>query len=149
MKNQRTMQLAAAVSAGALSLSLAAAPLPAAAAAPLPPSAGGIVSPLYAIITRMDQDLTLLSGGIMQCEGYTKVNSAYSAKTIVELQQNNGGWKTIKTWVKTGGTAAEIDETQAVAKGYDYRLLVTHSAYNANGTLAEIKQLPSNTVPYK
>lgn len=35
MKNQRTMQLAAAVSAGALSLSLAAAPLPAAAAAPL------------------------------------------------------------------------------------------------------------------
>lgn len=149
MKNQRTMQLAAAVSAGALSLSLAAAPLPAAAAAPLSPSAGGIVSPLYAIITSMDQELNLLSGGVMSCYGGTTVTAFYSAKTIVELQQNNGGWKTIKTWVKTGGTSAEIDETQAVVKGYDYRLLVTHSAYNANGTLAEIKQLPSNTVPYK
>ena len=149
MTNQRTMQLAAAVSAGALSLSLAAAPLPAVAAAPLPPNAGEIVSPLYVAITTMSQDLTLLSGGIMQCKGNTLTVAPYSAKTVVELQQDNGGWKTIKTWTKTGGNFATIKETQAVVKGYDYRLLVTHSAYNANGTLAEIKQQPSNTVPYK
>lgn len=78
-----------------------------------------------------------ISGTTANCIGETYVTSAYTSKVIVELQQYNGGWKTIKTWTKTGGVAAVINENYTINTGYSYCIKVTHKAYNSAGVEVE------------
>lgn len=48
-----------------------------------------------------------------------------------ELQQYNGGWKTIKTWTESrNGPTVMFDKEYAVAKDHSYRLKITASVYS-------------------
>ena len=96
-----------------------------------------IVSPRYTAITNADCEFNL-QNGVAYCKGYTYVQSGYKAGVVVELQKNNGGWKTFKTWTANGGTYATVNETYSVSSGYSYRIKVTHKAYDSTGSLVEV-----------
>lgn len=82
------------------------------------------------------------------CHGETATQYGYTAKVKVELQRYNGGWSTIKTWTDTHSNFADVYEEPSPAKGYSYRLKLTHQAYKGS-TLVETINSTSNTVYYK
>lgn len=85
---------------------------------------------------------------IMNCTGKTTVQVGYTAGLTMELQQDNGGWDTIKTWSTSGGRSVGLTKSYAVSSGYRYRLKTTHKAYNSNGSLVESIVRYSNIVWY-
>lgn len=127
-----------------LSLQLGALPVSAA----LPSTDGSIVSPSNIVIISTVNDLILKSGGIFECFGSTTVQGGYTAYVKVELQQNDGGWDTIKTWSNKGGTNAYIDQNYAVMSGYSYRLKLTHKSYDSNDNLIETITKYSDIIYY-
>ena len=128
---KRITAFAAAV---AMCLSLQLGAMPASAALP---STGDIVSPNYIVINATENDFVLKSLGYFECYGSTDVPMGYVAYVKVELQQNDGGWDTIKTWSNKGGTNAFIEQNYAIMSGYSYRLKLTHKAYDSNDNLIE------------
>ncbi len=106
------------------------------------------IMPLNIAITQMNCDLEMSSTGVMDCWGYTSVQSGKKAGVTVELQKStSGGWDTVKTWNKTGSMTVSVDEYHTVSKG-TYQLKVTHKAYNSAGTLIESIVQYSDTVVY-
>lgn len=56
-----------------------------------------------------------------------------------ELQQYDGGWKTIKTWTETkNDSVIRFYKDYAVAKNYSYQLKITASVYDGSTLLEEI-----------
>ena len=96
------------------------------------------VAPANIVITDTYNELYLVSSRTVSCFGRTKTPSNYIANVVVELQQKNGGWTTIKTWNASNTSSASVDEDYSVAGGYYYRLKLTHRAYNANGVVETI-----------
>lgn len=97
-----------------------------------------IIAPNNIAIDDVTNSLSLISSRKLNCYGKTKVSSGYIANVVVELQQKNGGWTTIKTWNASNTSSASVDEDYSVAGGYYYRLKLTHRAYNANGVVETI-----------
>lgn len=64
---------------------------------------GDPISPYFIAIVSCTNNLTPNSGGRLTCLGKTEVQYGKIAGVTVELQQYNGGWKTIKTWGKVQG----------------------------------------------
>ena len=95
------------------------------------------IAPANIIIAATDNCLEWESGNILYCCGGTQVPYGYEAYVKVELQQYDGGWTTIKTWTDRGGSYAIVERNYAVMSGYDYRLKLTHKAYDSNGNLIE------------
>lgn len=107
----------------------------------------GIVQPRNIIITSCDHDFSIGSLGKLTCSADTEVPSGYTSKTTVELQQNDGGWTTIKTWTDSGSAITSVEKTHYATKGYSYRLKITHQAYRGS-TLVETITDYSNTISY-
>lgn len=126
-----------------LSLQLGALPVSAAL-----PSTGDIISPNYIVINATENDFVLKSLGYFECYGATDVPSGYTAYVKVELQQNDGGWSTIKTWSDKDYISAFVDENYAVMSGYSYRLKLTHKAYDSNDNLIETVTKYSEVIYY-
>lgn len=140
---KRITAFAAAV---AMCLSLQLGTLPVSAA--LPSTGGSIVYPSNIVISITDNELLLRAGGIFECFGATTVPMGYTAYVKVEVQQNDGGWDTIKSWSNKGGTHAFIDQDYAVMSGYSYRLKITHKAYDSNDNLIETITKYSDIIYY-
>ncbi len=100
------------------------------------------------VIINYDYKNLTVNSSSLTCTGETRVPSGYNAKTTVELQQFDGAWYTIKSWSALGGTVANIRETYSPAKGYSYRLKVTHSAYNSGWSLVESFTKTGSSVYY-
>ena len=112
----------------------------------LPPESE-TVSPMYTTITFLENKLNVVDGSL-ECHASTSVKSGYTAKTVVELQAyRSNTWTTIKTWTKTNAYTASVNETYTPSTD-KYRLKVTHSALNANGTVVEYDITCSDTVNY-
>jgi len=111
---------------------------------------GVVITPRNIAIIATDNSLTLGTLGKLTCFGSTDVQYGYEAEVIVELQQYNGGWGTIKTWSARRSSSSAVDEDWYVSKGYSYRLKLTHKAYNPGAT-SPIETIPkySNVVQYK
>jgi len=96
-----------------------------------------------------DNSLTLNSGGRLGCYGGTEVQYGYKADVKVELQQYNGGWRTIKTWTSPiSSSYASVYSDWYVNSGYQYRLQVTHRALNSSNSVVETFVSYSRTVFY-
>ncbi len=106
-----------------------------------------VIAPQNVVITKTDNRLTL-SSGVTTCYGKTSVPTGYTAGVIVELQQMDGSWQTIKTWNAKESVSALIQETYSVSKGYSYQLKVTHTAYNSSGILVEVITKYSDIITY-
>ncbi len=113
-----------------------------------PVSNASIVAPANIIITSTENDFVLKSGGIFECYGETNVPVGYTAYVSVALQQKGSSWSSIKTWSDKGGSNAFVDEKYAVAKGYSYRLKLTHKAYDSSGNLIETITKYSDVINY-
>ena len=61
-----------------------------------------VVAPLYIGLEDVTADLAISSNGYADCSGAAYVRSGYSVTVVMELQQKNGTWQTIKTWSKSG-----------------------------------------------
>lgn len=72
----------------------------------------------------------------------------YFVKIIIELQQKNGTWKTIKTWTEQGSVDAFVKGSYRVANKYNYRVAATAKVYNSSGSLVESKTSYSGEVYY-
>ena len=102
----------------------------------LPESIG--IAPANIIIAACDNYLIWDSSGVLEVYGGTQVPYGYEAYVKVELQRKNGSsWTTIKTWTDQGGSYAMVRSYYAVMGEYDYRLKLTHKAYDSNGNLIE------------
>lgn len=104
-------------------------------------------SPFFVAISTAARNLELFSGGRVLCSADTVVRHGYIAKVTVELQQDDDGWTTIKTWSDKADDFAVVEKEYYVAKGYDYRLKVSHQSYDGS-TLLETHNANSNTVTY-
>ena len=104
------------------------------------------IAPANIIISSTENYLAYSSGSVLTCYGFTEVPYGYTAYVKVELQQYDGGWTTIKTWTAQGGSGATVDKLYAVDTDYDYRLKLTHKAYNSSGALIETITKYSNIV---
>lgn len=96
------------------------------------------VAPANIIISATDNYIEWVGTNTLEIAGGTEVPHGYEAYVLVELQQKNGSsWKTIKTFTDQGGSYAMVSRYYAVMSGYDYRLKLTHKAYDSNGNLIE------------
>ena len=108
-----------------------------------------IGTPYFTAILVAENGLTLNSGGRLTCASGTETRRDYNAGITMELQSNsNGSWGTIKTWSDTSSTDyIYLSKDWYVVKG-TYRLKLTHTAKNTNGTIAETFTNYSRTVVY-
>lgn len=96
------------------------------------------IAPANIIIAACDNYLVWESSGVLEVYGGTEVPPNYDAYVKVELQQKNGtSWTTIKTWTDRYESYAMVSSYYAVMGEYDYRLKLTHKAYDSNGNLIE------------
>lgn len=80
-----------------------------------------VVAPLYIGLEDVTADLAISSNGYASCEGSASVRDNYTVTVVVELQQKNGTWKTIKTWTEQGGVDAFVKGSYRVASKYSQR----------------------------
>ncbi len=96
------------------------------------------IAPANIIIIACDTALEWKGTNTLQVYGGTEVPDGYEAYVKVELQQKNGtSWTTIKTWTDRYEAYAMVSNYYAVMSGYQYRLKLTHKAYDSNGNLIE------------
>lgn len=92
--------------------------------------------------------LKISSAGLSTSQGLVEVDSRYTAKATLELQQKkNGAWQPIKSW-SDSGRAFSIVKNYYVLHGYDYRALLTVRVYDSKNTLIETGSTSSNTYYY-
>ena len=96
------------------------------------------IAPANIIISATENLLEWKSSGTLNVYGGTQVPYGYEAYVKVELQRKNGtSWTTIKTWTDQDTEYAMVGSYYAVTSGYQYRLKLTHKAYDSNGNLIE------------
>lgn len=113
--------------------------------------AQGEMQPLYNDTNRASASLSI-SGGSATCLGKVKPDGAsQSASISMRLQQKKDGrWTNIATWTgsASGGKTASLSKTRSVEKGYNYRLYVSGTIKNSDGSTAESPYKYSGTVRY-
>lgn len=112
--------------------------------------AQGEMQPLYSDTGKAEASLSI-SGGSAECAGRIKPNAGQNANITMRLQQKKDGrWTNIATWTgsATDGKTASLSKTKSVAKGYDYRLYVSGTIKNSDGSTAESPYKYSSTVHY-
>ena len=93
--------------------------------------------------------LKISSAGLSTSQGLVEVDSRYTAKATLELQQKkNGAWQPIKSWADSGADAFSIVKDYYVLHGYDYRAVLTVRVYDSKKTLIETGSTSSNTYYY-
>lgn len=107
------------------------------------------IQPRFTAMIKCWNSLVLGDLGKMQCYGKTEVRNGYIAGVVIELQRDDGkDWTTIKTWSGTDEDYINLEKEWYVTSGYDYRLQVTHSAYDLAGSFVESSVSYSKTVSY-
>lgn len=107
------------------------------------------IQPRFTAMVKCWNSLVLGDLGKMQCYGKTEVRDGYIAGVVIELQRDDGSdWTTIKSWSGTDEDYINLEKEWYVASGYDYRLQVTHSAYDLAGGFIESSISYSQTVSY-
>lgn len=76
--------------------------------------------------------------GISSSNAFCYSVSGYTNKVVCKLQrERTNGWTTLKTWTATGNGYAEVNQDWAVYSGYNYRIVVTFSVLDSDGTVLE------------
>ena len=102
----------------------------------------------YIALTLNSVSLNISSTGLSTSHGMVKVDSRYTAKATLELQQKkNGVWQPIKSW-SDSGISFSIVKDYYVLHGYDYRAVLTVRVYDSKNTLIETGSTSSNTYYY-
>lgn len=103
------------------------------------------ISP-YMLYIRQTTSVLSISGttATVDCSTLGVVGEATNAKTVAELQvQNGSSWTTVETWADTqNGYRASVYENYSVTKEKTYRVKATATAWE--GSQSEIQTVFSN-----
>lgn len=109
----------------------------------------GIISPMYTHIALVGAGLSISSMGRATCGGSVILSDgSCTCSMSIKLQRYTSSWTTVKTWTYSGEDYLDETEYYYITSGYDYRVLVNVSVYNAGGTFVEGASAYSNTVSY-
>lgn len=107
-----------------------------------------IISPYYFAIIGTSATLkeSESESGTLLLQARTTVSYGDTAEVTVQLQKSSSiGWKKVNEWTKSGTTFANI-ETSYIPGCGNFRLEVTHRAYDSDGNLLEEAVTYSSTV---
>ena len=106
------------------------------------------VSPRYVVLKSFFVDLSISTSGRATCSAEANVNSSYTVVITTELQQNDGGWHTIKSQVSNEGIRVNDNMIYYVCSGSDYRVFGTARVYDSKGNCIETVTVSSNVISY-
>lgn len=97
------------------------------------------VEPLYDKISTVYANLSINEDtGIVTCTGRVTAKNTYPVSVYVQLHiLENGSWRQLKSWQKSGTLTAYCSQSYAVYSGYTYRVTVTGYVYNDSGIAIE------------
>lgn len=110
-----------------------------------------VIAPRYEVINYIVATLEIFSSGRAVCDAAaeTFIGSGYTVEVSAELQRKGGSiWSTIDEWSDSGYELAETAGYKYVLSGYSYRLKVTASVYDSDGSLVEARIKYSNVEEY-
>lgn len=108
---------------------------------------------MYVGIDDFRVNLSINGSDIAQCEAYLTTSISCCTPTLaVTLKKSTNGqaWTSVKSWTATGSylLGASVDETIAVASGYQYKLFATGRIFNSEGVVIETAYKNSAAVAY-
>lgn len=112
-----------------------------------------VISPMYVGIANFQVSLSINGSGIAGCSAYlaTSISSCTPTLAVTLKKSTNGqAWTSVKSWTATGTylLGASVDETIAVASGYQYKLFATGRIINSEGLVIETAYKNSAAVAY-
>lgn len=98
-----------------------------------------VIMPRYTYFILLTCGLTIDEDtGISSSNASSLSVDGYTNKIVCKLQrERTNGWTTVKTWTATGIGDAFLDQDWAVYSGYNYRIVVTFSVLDSDGTVLE------------
>ena len=98
-----------------------------------------VIMPRFTYFELLTCGLTIdESTGVSSSNASSYSVPGYTNKIVCKLQrERTNGWTTLKTWTATGTRYADIDQDWAVYSGYNYRIVVTFSVLDSDGTVLE------------
>lgn len=100
----------------------------------------GTIQPFYISTSTIDAKLVIESGKA-NCVGKVKpTSSTYSTSITVTLQRKvDGAWRKFAAWTDSGKglSGASVSESKVLEAGYDYRVFVSGTIKDADGTVLE------------
>lgn len=107
-----------------------------------------IISPRYEILKKFYMGLTISTSGKASCSAKANVSSSYTVVVTTELQQNDGGWRTIKSQLSDKGAWVQDTMSHYVSSGSTYRVLGTAYVYDSRGYCVETETAYSDIISY-
>lgn len=98
-----------------------------------------VIMPRFTYFILLTADFTIDEDtGVSSSNASSFSVDGYTNKIVCKLQrERTNGWTTLKTWTATGIGYASIDQDWAVYSGYNYRIVVTFSVLDSDGTVLE------------
>ena len=107
----------------------------------------GLVESRYATLRSFLATLSI-SEGQASCSVTANTYNSYTTEVTMELQDENSGWQTIKSWTSSGGTSVSSSKKYYVSRNNTYRVVGTVSIYDNSGNLVETAKAYSNEISY-
>lgn len=107
----------------------------------------GLVEPRYAALRSFLATLSI-SEGQASCSVSVRTYNSYTTEVTMELQDENSGWQTIKSWTSSGGTSVSSSKKYYVSRNNTYRVVGTVSIYDNRGNLVETAEAYSDEISY-
>ena len=82
----------------------------------------GLVEPRYAALRSFLATLSI-SEGQASCSVTVRTYNSYMTEVTMELQDENSGWQTIKSWTSSGGTSVSSSKKYYVSRNNTYRVV--------------------------
>lgn len=82
----------------------------------------GLVEPRYATLRSFLATLSI-SEGQASCSVTVRTYNSYMTEVTMELQDENSGWQTIKSWTSSGGTSVSSSKKYYVSRNNTYRVV--------------------------
>ena len=97
------------------------------------------IEPMYDKISTVYAHLSINENtGIATCTGRVTAKNTYPVRVYVQLEiLENGSWRQLSSWQKSGTTTAYCSQSYAVYSGYTYRVKVTGFVNNDSGIAIE------------
>lgn len=103
----------------------------------------------YTHIANLSSGLSINASGCAACSGaFTLWDSDNTCKFKIDLQMNDSGWGSLKTWFIDAEDFYNVTKYYYVSSGHYYKVIVTAEVYDANGKLVETQSVTSSTVYY-
>lgn len=106
-----------------------------------------MVSPRYTGLKSFFVDISIKEGKAF-CSVSASASPSYTVRVSFGLQQNNGGWCTLKNWSSEEGILVSTEKNCFVTSGSAYRVYGTVQVYDSKGNCVETETTYSKVILY-